>query len=271
VHVAGTIAGLAHRRAAPSVSVLPFHILPVILRLVLRSVACTAAVVAASAAPLLPSSVAAQDVYGHTPESSPYHDVESPGELSIFGGYLDAAKDPAGVAPRSAPVVGIREMLHLGGPAIFFVRLTHSLSDRAVINPTAPRALRQIGTKADGLTIADLDLGVNLTGDRSWHHLVPYFGAGPAVVSDLGAARDIGGYHFGTSFAITYGGGFRWVPGGRLSISATANSYLWEHRYPTAYHATAIDVTHVIPPTRKLTAWRNNGVFTLGVSYAILH
>jgi len=211
---------------------------------------------------------AAQDVFGHTPENSPYRYVESPRELSLFGGYLIAGKDPAGVAPQSATLVGIREMLHLGGPVMFYTRLAHSFSQRTVVDPAAPISARFLGTRDDALTIFDLDLGIDLTGDRSWHNIMPYFGAGPAVVSDMGAPRDKGKYHFGTTFAATYGGGFRWVPPGRLSIHADVNAYEWLHHYPATYHTNAFG-TPVLPTTHKLAAWRDNGTFTLGASFAI--
>jgi len=218
----------------------------------------------------VPATIAAQEVFGHTPEASPYHDVESPSELSLFGGYLITGKDPALASPQSAPIVGARELIHLDGPAIFYMRVAHSFSNRTEIDPTAPPGLRTVGTISDGLTIGDLGIGINLTGDRSWHQLMPYFGAGPGVVSDLGASRDAGGYHFGTSFAVTYGGGIRWVPMGRLSIHADANMYMWIHHDPTSYHTNAFGPP-VVPATHRLSAWRNNGLFALGLSYRIRH
>ncbi len=227
--------------------------------------------VAACLALLLPAALGAQDVLGHLPRSSPYHDVESPHELSVIGGYLVLARDAAGVAPRSSPVVGIREVLHLGGPLIFFARVTHTFSDRTVLDPAFPRALRVLGTTSDPLTIADVNFGLNLTGDRSWHYLVPMISAGIGAVSDLGKSRDVGGYTFGTSLAIPFGGGIRWVPPGRFSAHVDAYDYIWRYKYPSSYHTVAIDNSSVIPPAHSLSGYRTNGMFTLGVSYAILH
>jgi hypothetical protein len=216
-----------------------------------------------------PARARAQDVYGHLPESSPYRDVSSGHELSIIGGYIIAGHDPAGAAPRSAPLVGVRELIHLGGPVISFLRVQHSFSDRRVINPALSAGDRVTGTTKDGLTIGDIDLGINLTGDRSWNNLVPFISLGAGVVSDLGAPRDVGKYHFGTAFAGTFGGGFRWVTSGPLSITFSANNYLWRHHDPPTYHVPGADGTTVIPTTRPLSGYRNNGVYTLGVSYAI--
>jgi hypothetical protein len=233
--------------------------------------ATAAALFAGCLALSAPARLAAQDVFGHTPENSPYRDVESPSELSIYSGYLVAGLDPAKVTPRSAPIIGIRELIHLDGPAIFFARIAHSFSSRTVIDPGAPAGLRPIGTSNDGITLADLDLGINVTGDRSWHNIMPYIAAGPGVASDLGVRRDVGDYRFGTNFAVTYGGGFRWVPPGRFSVHIDANAYMWTSHYPESYHTTAIDGTQVIPTGRNLNGWRNNGLFALGISYRILH
>ena len=51
---------------------------------------------------LLVSSVARAQV-GTTPEKSPFIDVEQRHEITVFGGYFSAKKDPAKVAPQSAP------------------------------------------------------------------------------------------------------------------------------------------------------------------------
>jgi hypothetical protein len=218
---------------------------------------------------LVAGPLAAQNILGYAPEKSPYRDVDSQSELSIFSGYLIDARDLAGVEPQSAPVVGIREMVHLGGPAIFYARVTHSFSQRTVIDPESPESFRDIGTTSAGLTILDLNLGLNFTGDRSWHNLMPYFGLGPGVVSDLGAPRDAGKYRFGTAFAATYGGGFRWVTSSRFSFHVDMNAYLWAYHYPPTYHYTATDGTQVIPTAKHLIGWRNNGLPELGISYQI--
>jgi hypothetical protein len=225
----------------------------------------TLAVIAA-----LPATLHGQ-VLGHMPDTSPYTDVDSPRELAIFGGYFRAAKDLAGVAPGPSPVIGLRETIHLGGPVIAFARLTHTFSDRTVVNPLDPASTRDQGQISDPITLADVNLGFNFLGDRSFHNFEFAVNAGAGGASDLGAAHDIGGYRFGTVIALTYGGGIRWVPPGRLSIRLNVDNYMYEHSYPKLYHTITGDGTSVIPITHSLVAWRNNGMYTLGFSYAIHH
>ena len=218
----------------------------------------------------LPATLHGQ-ILGHLPDASPYTDVDSPRELAIFGGYFLASKDLAGVAPGPSPVIGLRETLHLAGPAIAFFRLTHTFSDRTVIDPLDPASTRDQGRISDPITIADMNLGFNFSGDRSVDNFQPAINIGVGGASDLGAPHDIGGYRFGTVAVLTYGGGIRWVPPGRLSIRLNIDNYMYEHTYPKLYHTITGDGTSVISTAHSLVAWRNNGMYTLGFSYAILH
>ena len=224
--------------------------------------------VAAGLAFALPSSLAAQ-VLGHLPNASPYLDVDSPQELAIFAGYYVAAKDLAGVAPRGT-VIGARETLHLGGPAIARVSPHARLLRPHGGRPSTRRSQRDLGSISDPLTILDAGLGFDFTGDRSFHQSAVRDQCGGRRRVRPRCAKDVGGYRFGTSLAVlTYGAGIRWVPPGRLSLRINADNYMYEHSYPKLYHTITGDGTSVVPTTHSLVDWRNNGMYTFGVSYAI--
>ena len=122
---------------------------------------------------------------GHPPARSPFRDLEFKHELTLFGGYYQAAKDPAGVAPRSAPMEGIRYELTVGGPVQFVARLARVNSERHVINPLEPRATRDLGVQSWPVYLTDLGFSLNLTGQRSWHGIVPVVSGGIGIASDL--------------------------------------------------------------------------------------
>lgn len=218
----------------------------------------------------MPATLSGQ-VLGHLPDASPYADVDSPRELSLFTGYYVASKDLAGVAPNGSPVVGLRETLHIAGPAIAVFRLTHTFSDRTVVDPFDPQSQRDLASIHDPITMVDAGLGFVFTGDRSFHNLQLAINAGVGGASDLGAPKDAGGYRFGTVAVLTYGTSLRWVPPGRLSMRLAIDNYMYEHSYPKAYHTITGDGSSVVPVTHSLVDWRNNGMYTLGVSYAIHH
>ena len=209
------------------------------------------------------SPVLAQEV-GHIPSESPYRDIAYKQEITPFIGYYAAGEDPAGVAPRSGPMVGARYEIRIGGPAQFMARLAYVSSERMIIDPQQPVGSRELGVSSTSLYLADVGISLNLTGQKSWNGLVPVVTGGAGVVSDFEKA-DVGGFRFGTQFAITVGGGIRWVPqNSRLQVRVDLADYLYQISYPTSYVADSEEQPRV---TRKQSAWTNNLALTAGVSY----
>jgi hypothetical protein len=210
---------------------------------------------------------AAQAQVGHPVDRSPFVDLEYRQSLSVFGGWFAAAKDPAGIAPQSGPLTGIRYDIVIGGPASFTARVATAISDRNVLDPARAASQRLIGVERRALTIADVGITLGLTGQRSWHNLVPTVHGGAGLVSNLTGA-DPGGYKFGTRFALAFGAGVRYVPqGSPWSVRADAGTYLYQLRYPDRYFAVGLDSTSVLPADASKSKWTNNLGLTLGLSY----
>jgi hypothetical protein len=204
---------------------------------------------------------------GFTPEKSPYRDLDFRQELTAFTGYYAASKDRAGVAPQSAPMVGLRYEVRIGGPAELVTRVSHVFSDRNVIDPTKPLATRSLGTESAALTIADLGIAVNLTGQKTYHRLIPVVNGGFGVISNLGSKRDVGGYGFGTSFAFSFGAGIRYAPGGQFQLRADVNDYIYQIQYPATYFVPASDQSAVLNADVGRSQYRHNAALTIGASY----
>ncbi len=203
---------------------------------------------------------------GYPPERSPFRDLEYRHELTLFGGSYNAGKDPAGVAPRGGPMAGVRYEARVGGPAQLMVRIAYVQSERAALDPSKPEASRDLGVHAAPLYMADVGISVNLTGQKSYRHLVPTLNGGLGIV---GGGKDVEGdpYSFGTPFAITYGAGVRYVPGGRFAMRLGLDAYLYRLEYPTAYYTAASDGTAVVGPRQATNFWKNNVALTIGASY----
>jgi hypothetical protein len=215
---------------------------------------------------LVSRSVAAQ--VGHTPEESPYADLVYRHELTTFSGYLSTRRDPAGVAPRSGPLVGVRYALHLTGPAHFIARLAFARSERTVLDPLEPADSRVVLPAARvPLGVADVGFALSLTGFKSWHRLVPELAGGLGFVTDFRRASDVGGFSFGTRFALTLGAGLRWAPGGRFQMRADVTDNLYRISYPDSYYQSTSDRTAILPGTQSKALWTHNPTVTLGVSY----
>src|SRR6185369_6241112 len=97
------------------------------------------------AALLLVSSVAGAQV-GHEPAKSPFIDIEQRHEFTFFGGYFSAKKDPAKVAPQSAPLGGLMYEWRASGPVNLGMSFMGVGSRRTVIDPSKPEASRIVDT-----------------------------------------------------------------------------------------------------------------------------
>lgn len=203
---------------------------------------------------------------GYPPDASPYRDLEYRQELSAYTGWYAAAKDPAGVAPRGGPLLGARYEVRVGGPASFTARLARVFSERRTLDPTRPAATRDLGTRSQPLYLGDVGLTLNLTGQKSVRRLVPLLNMGVGLVSNL-EKRDVGGFGMGTSFTFTFGGGLRWVPGGKLQLRADIADYLYQIQYPSSYYTRASDSTQVLKDSQSPRVWKHNAALTVGASY----
>ena len=205
---------------------------------------------------------------GHLPQNSPYRDIETRHEFTFFGGYYSAGEDPIAVAPRDGQLFGVRYQLHVGGPAFLMARWSHVNSERFAIDPTKTGDARQLGKRHVSINLYDVDLALNLTGEKSWHHIIPVvnFGAG---IASCGCSVESDPYTFGTPFAFTFGGGLRYVPGGRFQLSVDLNDYLYQLKYPNAYYViptggTAADAA--VAGNQARSFWKNNRALTVGAS-----
>ena len=223
----------------------------------------------AAAAPL-----AAQ--VGYDPAKSPYHDVPWRQGVTFVAGWYNAAIDPAGVAPRSAPMYGLRYDLQLAGPAQLTIRSAATASKRHLLDPRQPKATRVLGEVDAPLLFTDIGLTLNLTGQRSWHGLVPLVQFGAGVASDLKPASDVGNYKFGgtsgTTFALSLGTGVRYVPGGRFNrweVRGDVTDYLFALKYPGSYISTTTTPS-VLKTDASASSWRHNAGLTLGLTYRFL-
>lgn len=218
-----------------------------------------------SAFALVLAATSARAQVGHLPENSPYRDLETSQELTFFGGRYNAGLDPIGIAPRGGPMFGLRYEIHVGGPAFLAARWSHVSTERFAIDPTKSGTAAQLGKKNVSVNLYDLDLVLNLTGEKSFHHLVPVvnFGAGIASCS---CNVELDPYAFGTPFAFSFGGGLRYVPGGRFQLRADWNDYLYQLKYPTAYYVTPTNGTAAVTGKQARSFWKNNRALTLGAS-----
>jgi hypothetical protein len=221
----------------------------------------------ATAVALTGTAAGAHAQVGHLPTRSPYSDLEYRQEMTFFGGYYSAGVDPAGVAPRSGPLFGTRYDLRLAGPAYFTARLMGVRSERAVLDPTKAAAERNTGLQSWPIYLADIGFALNLTGFKSYHHLVPVIGAGLGVASDFKGKADVGLYKFGTPFALSFGAGLKWVPtSSPWQARLDVGEHLYQIKYPNSYYQSEIGAP-ILRASQSKNVWKGNTSITFGLSY----
>jgi hypothetical protein len=203
---------------------------------------------------------------GHLPQTSPYRDVETSQEFTLFAGHYSAGGDPLDVTPHGGPMFGIRYEKHVGGPAFLMARWSHVNSERFAVDPTKTGAAAQLGKRNVSINLYDVNLALNLTGEKSFHHIVPVINLG-AGIGTCSCDVDPDPYTFGTPFAISFGGGLRYVPGGRFQLRADWNDYLYQLKYPAAYYINTTGTGAAAPPKQARSFWKNNHALTLGASF----
>lgn len=204
---------------------------------------------------------------GNPPDQSPYHDLPYKQELTVYGGWFGGNAGTASVGPRGGAMAGVRYSIRLGGPVEFAGRFARVSSTRMVVDPTKGSDTRDLGDVAFPLYLATVGLDLNLTGQKSWHGLVPVVAFGLGVASDAGANRDVGGFKVGTPFALTLGGGLRYVTKSNWSLRAEVSDYLFQLSYPSAYTVATASNESVLPANAPTNQWTHNAALTLGVSY----
>lgn len=233
---------------------------------------------------------AAQAQVGYDPSKSPYRDLEKSQELTVTTGQFRASLDPARVAPRTGPVLGLKYQWLAGGPANLTAEIARVGSERRVLDPllpatcvgVSPADCKLIRTYRWPLYFADVGVALNLTGPRSFYGVVPEVRAGLGFLSDFHRKADVGDFAVGTRFVFSFGTGLRWVPGGRYQVRLDFGDKLYSVKYPESYFTPAPDKSLIREPTcpagitirtdprcrpAKRSAWLHNGMLTLGLSY----
>jgi hypothetical protein len=203
---------------------------------------------------------------GSAPDKSPYQDFDFHQDLSIWAGYFGGNKGEAGIGPQSSAITGIRYGLHIGGPAEADFRVGRAFSERLVLDPIKTGAARTVGTMSDPIWIADAGIDLALTGKKSFHHVVPEVGFGGGVATSR-SGKDVGGYSFGTGFAIRGGVGLKFVTHGPWGARIDATDYYWQLSYPGGYFLAPTGGAAILSSSQVQNEWTSNPVISFGITY----
>jgi hypothetical protein len=238
-------------------------------RALLVLAACGAAALAVGATPL-----AAQQVVGHLPSQSPFRDIEPSQQFTLESGYFKTQQDEIGATPRSGPFFGVRYDIPVGGPARFYVRLDRVSSHRQAFDPTKPPATRDLGRVSSPLWLGDLGFALDLTGERTWHGIIPTFDAGLGIATGSHTTKS-DPYSFGTQFALRSDFGIRIHPSNGLELRLLAGPTMYQNHYPSGYFVAPVTSTGASAGPALLgtgtarSGFRTNWAYTAGLAFPL--
>ena len=212
-----------------------------------------------------PVAISAQVVVGHTPENSPFHDINANQRITLFGGSFQAQGDGLNTTPQSGPLLGARYDLPVAGPADFYVRLERVNSSRDAFNPALVGNARALGKQNLSIFSGDLGFALNLTGRRTWHGFIPNVNFGIGIVSARGSTTD-DPYDFGTQFAFNAGIGLRYNPANSYEIRLDAGPTFYQNHYPPEYYT---GTAPLLANTASRSGYQHSMNYTAGLSIPI--
>lgn len=209
-------------------------------------------VLAAAPAPLL-----AQVSVGHAPTRSPYAEVSRGHTLTLSGGAMVGGGGSIALGPADGPVVALRYDRRLSALVGITGGVGLAMLERLVAHPDAPVAEQFTGPIDQTVTLVDLGLHFNLTGDKSWRRLAPFLMLTGGFGFAGTPAADTTSYEFGTKFFFQPGLGTRVMFSPRLQLRAEALAVAWKLDYPTSFG----DEPEAEPGTTESNAVIRDGQF----------
>lgn len=222
---------------------------------------------------LAPAALSAQALVGHTPGTSPYMDLPRGHTLTVSGGLVTSGKGSIGLGPSDGTVFTLRYDRRLSALVGITGGVGVASLERLVAHPDAPVESQFSGPVSQTVSLVDLGLHFNLTGDKSWRRLAPFFmltgGFGFAQQPDA----DTTSYEFGTKFFFQPGIGTRVMLSPRLQLRAEALALAWKLSYPSSYgdepeeDPGTEDDPHAVIPNGKFEEWVLAPRLQIGIGY----
>lgn len=184
---------------------------------------------------LAPAALAAQVSVGHTPAQSPYLDLPRGHTLTLSGGLMTGGAGQIGLGPHDGAVFALRYDRRLSALVGITGGVGVATLERLVAHPDAPVESQFTGPVDQTVTLVDVGLHFNVTGDKSWRRLAPFFLLTGGFGFAGNPAADTTSYEFGTKFFFQPGIGTRVTLSPRLQLRAEALAVAWKLSYPSSY------------------------------------
>lgn len=210
---------------------------------------------------------------GHDPSASPFIDITTRQSITFNAGWFFGNEAKAGVGAQAAPSYGVKLRSTLSGPMDLIVSGAYVPSQRRTIDATQPESTRVGGPVPLDMVIADISIGLSLTGGKTWHRLAPYLSAGIGLVMPTQTTVDPGGFKAGSGFTFAGAFGIRARVSRSLGMVFEARDNTIRYEWPLSYFSpkdnTGVAITPPIlnPVGNKNTQTTHNFTLSAGLSY----
>jgi hypothetical protein len=207
---------------------------------------------------------------GTSPERSPFNDILTHQGFTLFGGRFAGNANAAGTGVRPGFMVGGRLQIRLSSALDVWATMGEVWTNRLRIDAGGDTA-RATGNITVRLLAADLDLALNLTGDKTWHGLAPYVALGAGITMPSAKIVDPGGFQLGTDFTVVPTVGTRFFISRSLALRFEARDYYYRYTYPLFYfdrpYAAHQDRSPVLSNAVGDREWYSTFALWVGVTY----
>jgi hypothetical protein len=178
----------------------------------------------------------------------------------------------AGVGPVDGSLAGIRADFGVTGALDLFGAITASDLTRLLIDPTQGTEDRVLGTAGQRVFLVDAGLVLRLTGEKTWHGLLPYAGLALGAAIGTKVPEDsLSGFDFGFHFQTSPQIGVRMHLGGGIFLRIEGRNVLWRLSYPDVFFEEPADDPDSPPVLNPLTQgqsqWTHHPLLLVGLGY----
>jgi len=234
------------------------------VRAALWPCACSLLLLCASVRPCFGQEV------GTAPEHSPFQDIITHQAFTLFAGRYAGAAGAAGTGARPGLMVGGRLDVRLSGALGLTATFAEASTSRLQINSSGDTA-KVMGNLDLKLLSADLGFTLNLTGDKTWHHLAPYVTIGAGLTLPSARVVDPGGFELGTGFSVAASLGTRIYLSRSFALRLEARDLYYRYTFPLSFFdrpfAAHADGSPVLSNSVGDREWYQNYIFWVGLSY----
>jgi hypothetical protein len=227
---------------------------------------------AAAAVVLAPARAAAQ--VGHQPGKSPYHDIRKGHAFTATYGQFGGSGGEFGIGPHDGPVYGFRYDLRAGSSLQLGVGFARAQLQRLIVDPFVAVANRVSGPVDQTVSLAEINVQLNLTGGKTWHRLAPFVGSGAGLTFPTSTPGDTSRFSLGHKFYLAPYTGFRAFVTDRLSLRGEARVVFWKLKYPTTFEdEPALEPgtpghSNAVITDGKLNEWTTSSWLLVGLGYS---